>query len=330
MEIGLNQEDIVPVCKTNPVRFYKAMTGSLVLHAVLVTLFMMLWKGAAPIRPEKPIVPVELVWFKDNKKVMPVPENPDLLAQINHIAENKSEPTHSPPKTENHEIAKQSPIVPKTAEPPTAMVSLPPQTVATQGEDNTSNPALIAPVMPSASPIQQKIEKKKTISKPSDQENKIKNKDPRENTKTTRKEPRSLDLSPSFAEISRWDQEKNERHESANGREQTLDLNTSQVRYAVYFARLKERIEQAWVYPQRAKNFNLSGNLLVKFTIGRDGSLLGVNLVRSSGETILDNAALNALKTAAPFAPLPDIWQLDRVNVMTTFEYIHSKKLWKR
>lgn len=139
-----------------------------------------------------------------------------------------------------------------------------------------------------------------------------------------------LDLSTTFSEINRWDMENRLKTGAFGGREKTFDLNNSPSRYAVYFARMKERIEQGWVYPEKAKKLNLSGNLRIKFTLGRDGSLLESKIVRSSGETLLDEAALNAVKAAVPFGPFPADWELERIHVTTTFEYIRRKLLWGR
>ena len=43
----------------------------------------------------------------------------------------------------------------------------------------------------------------------------------------------------------------------------------------------------------------------VRFTIDRQGNLLGYEIVTSSGYKVLDEAALDTLKRASPMPPMP-------------------------
>ena len=58
-------------------------------------------------------------------------------------------------------------------------------------------------------------------------------------------------------------------------------------------------------YPAKAKENNLSGDLLLMVAVNQDGSLNRVELWRSSGHKILDDAAIAIVKQASPFPPLP-------------------------
>lgn len=64
-------------------------------------------------------------------------------------------------------------------------------------------------------------------------------------------------------------------------------------------------------YPEKAKQMKLSGKLLLVVSVKADGSLNDVELVRSSGHKLLDDAAIRIVKLAAPFAPLPDAIRKD-------------------
>lgn len=64
-------------------------------------------------------------------------------------------------------------------------------------------------------------------------------------------------------------------------------------------------------YPDKAKQMKLSGKLLLVVSVNADGSLNGVELVRSSGHKLLDDAAMRIVKLAAPFAPLPEAIRKD-------------------
>ncbi len=58
-------------------------------------------------------------------------------------------------------------------------------------------------------------------------------------------------------------------------------------------------------YPEAAQNGKLSGSLELSVGINTDGSLYRVDVLRSSGHKELDEAAMNIVKLAAPYAKLP-------------------------
>lgn len=84
-------------------------------------------------------------------------------------------------------------------------------------------------------------------------------------------------------------------------------------------------------YPERAKQQKLSGKLLLVVSVNADGTLSNVELVRSSGHKMLDDAAIRIVKLAAPFPPLPEairkdadvlkiprIWNFSTGNTLST------------
>jgi protein TonB len=58
-------------------------------------------------------------------------------------------------------------------------------------------------------------------------------------------------------------------------------------------------------YPEAARQLHLYGNLLLSVSIRADGSIEAVRVARSSGQKILDAAAVKIVEMAAPYAPLP-------------------------
>lgn len=139
----------------------------------------------------------------------------------------------------------------------------------------------------------------------------------------------SLELMPSIKSLSEWERRQRYEARSAPKTEETLSLNTRNVRYVSYFTQLKQRVEQGWVYPSEAKKSRLSGDASLVFTIRRDGSLQSVKVLRSSGARILDESAIRAVKNAAPFTPFPKDWTLEKLHIRATFEYIRRKFSWK-
>ena len=69
---------------------------------------------------------------------------------------------------------------------------------------------------------------------------------------------------------------------------------------------VSRKIEESKRYPRWAIDAGLEGKVVLRFTILRDGALgRELQLVKSSGTELLDNAAITAVKDAAPFPALP-------------------------
>jgi protein TonB len=58
-------------------------------------------------------------------------------------------------------------------------------------------------------------------------------------------------------------------------------------------------------YPEEARRQGVFGSLVLKVVLGADGRLLSVSVSRSSGQPLLDDAALKIVRMAAPFSPFP-------------------------
>jgi protein TonB len=103
--------------------------------------------------------------------------------------------------------------------------------------------------------------------------------------------------------------------------DRTFSFDVKEMRYLAYLRRLKERIESIWIYPRNAAEKGIYGDLIIKFTIKKNGKLGAVELIRTSGFRDLDDAALSALKNAEPFWPLPDEWGMEAYTIEGHFVY---------
>jgi protein TonB len=65
-------------------------------------------------------------------------------------------------------------------------------------------------------------------------------------------------------------------------------------------AEIARRVERAARYPASARERGASGEALVSFLVGGDGTPRDLELVRTSGSGALDRAALRAVAEAAP------------------------------
>ena len=101
-----------------------------------------------------------------------------------------------------------------------------------------------------------------------------------------------------------------------------LTFDTSEFKHRAYMRMLKERIESIWKYPREAEKLGLSGDLYIKFSIKKNGEMGEIELVRTSGYMELDRAAMNALKKAFPWWPLPKDYKGEKLTITGHFIYI--------
>lgn len=113
--------------------------------------------------------------------------------------------------------------------------------------------------------------------------------------------------------------EKYAQKKTAKGKNVTFDA--PELHHRGYMRRLKDKIESTWRYPEGAARRRISGDLYITFSINRDGRLGEVKLIKTSGYRDLDEAAMEALKDAAPYWPLPDDWEGDELTIKGHFIY---------
>jgi len=103
--------------------------------------------------------------------------------------------------------------------------------------------------------------------------------------------------------------------------DETVTLDTDDLLYTSYLQGLRRRIELIWQYPEAARRDGIQGSLVMKFSIAKSGKLADVEMIKSSGYPMLDEAARKALIDASPFNPLPDNWKKDYFTITGTFMY---------
>lgn len=103
---------------------------------------------------------------------------------------------------------------------------------------------------------------------------------------------------------------------------ETIDMNTKEYRFIGYFTNLRKAIELVWTYPSEAVQKGQYGKVIVKFIIQADGKVSKAQVLESSGYPILDSAILDAIRAAAPFAPLPKGFNKDHLLVRGAFSYV--------
>jgi len=103
------------------------------------------------------------------------------------------------------------------------------------------------------------------------------------------------------------------------------------VNYARYVEDWRTKVEAIGNlnYPQQARDKNLSGTLQLLVALRADGTVERIELRRSSGQPILDEAAQRIVELGAPYAPFPDALRKDTdiLEVIRTWTFSRDQRL---
>lgn len=107
-------------------------------------------------------------------------------------------------------------------------------------------------------------------------------------------------------------------------RQKFIHSRTKQYKYARYISDWKKKIERVGLlnFPGEAKRKKLFGDLLLDVAIYANGTVADISVRRSSGYKILDDAAINIVRVAAPFPAFP-------ANIREDTEILHITRTWK-
>ena len=132
------------------------------------------------------------------------------------------------------------------------------------------------------------------------------------------RESRSLAMAALSAEIDR-----KLRTYAERPRRKWISARTREDRFAAYMVEWRRKVERVGNlnYPDEAARLGLSGNLLLEVALNPDGTVADIELRRSSGKRILDDAAVRIVKLAAPFAPFPPAIAAD-------VDILHIERTW--
>jgi protein TonB len=124
--------------------------------------------------------------------------------------------------------------------------------------------------------------------------------------------------------------EKRVNDDNAAPRKRYVSPATREVAYALYYDKLRRRIEDQGTrnFPE-AQGSKLYGELTMNITVDATGRLLEADLVRSSGNAPLDRRALAIAQAAAPFAHFnPEMRaQTDQIVVTSRFRFTRDDGL---
>jgi len=141
-----------------------------------------------------------------------------------------------------------------------------------------------------------------------------------------------LDLLDSAAAIARLEAQVDKRMQeyAQRPRRKFIGARTKEYRFAQYVEDWRLKIERVGTlnYPEAARG-KVYGSLLLSVILRADGSVVKMDVVRSSGHEILDQAARRIVQLASPYAEFPpDIRRdYDQIEIVRTWNFTNADTL---
>ncbi len=267
------------------------------LIAIAIHALLLLGTGFDFDRPEPPAAErlLEIMVVRPREPAPEPPKQADALAQLNQEG-SALEQSAEPPLT---------PTAPPLPEEPPAPPPVPETAAPTPSEEVLTRPE--APLQVEA---------------------------PAEAPKPRRKAVNAASLLASTQlEIDRLTAEIDRRSRSSAtpARRKAVNASTREYRFASYLEAWREKVERVGNlnYPDEARRRKLYGDLILHVAVRADGSLEKVRVLRSSGFSVLDDAAVRIVRLASPFAPFPPEIRKDTdvLDITRTWQFTSSNRL---
>lgn len=273
--------------------FGATLLFSLLLHGVVI---LGITFDAEKPKPSVPTLDVTLVDVANQEQ----PDKADFLAQASNSgggdqdkAARPSEPVSGPLPTPNQGVTPE----PKDAQAPAPTERAPARLLTTSGEtgftvDSTKEQAeqKERPVPVSDDDVQRKLEMAKLSA------------EVREQSQAYAKRPKKKFISS----------------------------NTREYVYAAYMKGWVGRVERVGNlnYPDEARRQGVYGELVLTVGLNRDGTIKSMDVIKSSGHKLLDEAAQRIVRLAAPFPALPtDKTRVDELYITRTWQFLPGNVL---
>lgn len=96
-------------------------------------------------------------------------------------------------------------------------------------------------------------------------------------------------------------------------------ISVSRFPYVWYISIIQGKVSSNWKQPSDRLVSEEALSVRVSFRISRSGSVDAITVRKSSGRTTIDQSAAKAVRSSAPFPPLPDDYRDDRLDVTIDF-----------
>lgn len=145
--------------------------------------------------------------------------------------------------------------------------------------------------------------------------------------------PEAVDLNELREEQARLTAERDMAHQSyaERPRRKFISGQAREYVYASYIHYLDTRLQRIGNlnYPDEARRRQIHGDLILTIGINRDGSLASIDIVKSSGHRVLDDAAVQIARMSAPYNAIPNDpnERVDILHVTRTWQFLPGNTL---
>jgi protein TonB len=128
-------------------------------------------------------------------------------------------------------------------------------------------------------------------------------------------------LFPNAGGLARLEENYRKKYEPDVKEGDTRFLDTDDILFGSFLHRLETAIYGVWNYPEEAARQGIEGVTSVKITFNRNGEVVNVQLLDSSGSKILDNEVFRTLRMIGPIGHFPKGYDKDKFKLIAFFQY---------
>ncbi len=133
--------------------------------------------------------------------------------------------------------------------------------------------------------------------------------------------PELSKLFPSAEKLARLEESYRKKYETEVETGETKFLNTDDIQFGSFLRRFETAVYGVWRYPADAARLGIEGVTPVRITFNRQGEIVSVELLNSSGSKILDEEVLRALRQIGPVGAFPKGYDKNEFNLIAFFQY---------
>ncbi|MGE0157192.1 MAG: energy transducer TonB [Geobacter sp.] len=132
-------------------------------------------------------------------------------------------------------------------------------------------------------------------------------------------------LMPSASRMAKLEENYRRRYADEIAEGDTHFLNTNDIQFGSFLRRFETSVYGVWRYPQEAALKGIEGVTPVRITFNRNGEIVNVKLLESSGSKLLDDEVLRTLRLIGPMGSLPRNYPKDEFHLIAFFQYGNAR-----
>ncbi|OGR30308.1 MAG: TonB-dependent receptor [Desulfuromonadales bacterium GWD2_54_10] len=134
-------------------------------------------------------------------------------------------------------------------------------------------------------------------------------------------QPAQPQLFPGAGKMAKLEESYRRKFENEIAEGDTRFLNTDDIQFGSFLRRFENSVYGVWRYPAEAARNGIEGITPVRITFSRNGEIMQVKLLESSGSRILDDEVIRTLKAIGPVGAFPKGYDKDEFNLIAFFQY---------